>query len=89
MANQVRDISEIQVVEVPELKTLIIEKEKVITDKGGDERLFQFLKLDNFLQDYRNKIISDIDSVSIDRYSIERAIISYEKKDDLEKTNQK
>jgi hypothetical protein len=83
----INEISEIQVDEISDLKTLIVDKEKVITDKGGDDKLFQFLKLDTFLQDFRYKIIGDIKSIvnSYSESSIKSALLEWENRSDLEK----
>ena len=51
--------------EITELKSFIIENENSIIAKGGDEILFQFLKIDTFLQDFRNLAINEIKDISI------------------------
>ena len=53
------EIQQIQIPEVSDLKKVIIENEKRIIDKGGDNQLFSFLKLDSFLRDYRSKLLED------------------------------
>jgi hypothetical protein len=55
-------LNEIQQIEIPEVsdfKKVIIENEKRIIEKGGDNQLFSFLKLDSFLRDYRSKLLED------------------------------
>lgn len=87
LKTQVEEVLSIKVNNVEDLKAFILENEKSIIEKGGDDKLFQFLKLDTFLQDYRSRIIEDINSNSdIDFQMIERRIIEDEKKDGLEKT---
>ena len=87
LKTQVEEACAIKVNTVEDLKAFILENEKTIIEKGGDDKLFQFLKLDTFLQDYRSRIIEDINSNSdIDFQMIERRIIEDEKKDGLEKT---
>ena len=53
------EIQQIEIPEVSDLKKVIIENEKRIIDKGGDNQLFSFLKLDSFLRDYRSKLLED------------------------------
>lgn len=55
-------LDEIQDIKIPEIvsfKNILIENEKIITEKGGDNQLFSFLKVVTFLSDYRDRIVSD------------------------------
>lgn len=83
VTEQISEIKLIKLEKLNELKEFIIENERNIIDKGGDEKLFQFLKVEAFLQDYRNRILLDIEGIiSIyDEDEIKRAIDNDEKTD--------
>ena len=49
LKEQLNDLAGIEINEVKEFKKLVLEKEQEIVEKGGDEKLFEFLKLDAFL----------------------------------------
>jgi hypothetical protein len=53
------EIQEIKIIDVSDYKNIIIDNEKSILDKGGDNQLFSFMKIDTFLRDYRGRITSD------------------------------
>jgi hypothetical protein len=78
-----KKIEKVKAIEVPktnEVKEFILENEKVIVEKGGDEKLFQFLKVDSFIQDFKKGIENDIHSV-VDNYfesDIKNTIEEYE-----------
>jgi hypothetical protein len=52
-------VQDIKIPIITSYKNVLIENEKLITEKGGDNQLFSFLKVDTFLTDYRERIISD------------------------------
>ncbi len=83
ISQEIKKISTLKVEELTDFKTSIIENESIIIERGGDDKLFQFLKVDAFLQDYRNRILVDIeDIISVyDEAEIERAIIADDKID--------
>ena len=56
---QLSEIQEIKVIDISDFKNIIIDKEKIILEKGGDNQLFSFMKIDSFLRDYRGRIIAD------------------------------
>jgi len=69
LKEQLNDLAGIEINEVKEFKKLVLEKEQEIVEKGGDEKLFEFLKLDAFLNDFRNQIISDQGSIVASDFS--------------------
>ena len=56
---QLLEIQEIHVPDISDYKKAIIANEKNIIDKGSDNQLFLFMKIDSFLNDYRATIIND------------------------------
>tara|TARA_B110000238_G_C16089173_1_gene423016 strand:- start:156 stop:1304 length:1149 start_codon:yes stop_codon:yes gene_type:complete len=72
---QISNLSNIEIKEVYSFKKLVIENENDIIEKGGDQKLFEFLKIDVFLNDFRNKILDDIkDILNLDFSDIEYLI---------------
>lgn len=69
LKEQINDLAAIGVNEVVEFKKLVLEKEQEIVENGGDEKLFEFLKLDAFLNDFRNQIINDQESIVASDFS--------------------
>lgn len=62
------ELNAIQVVEISDYKSFIEENQKAILQKGNDEVLFSFLKIDSFLNEYKqgmetskNWVIKNID----------------------------
>ena len=53
------EIQDIKIPQIASFKNILIENEKIITEKGGDNQLFSFLKVVTFLSDYRERIVSD------------------------------
>lgn len=47
------ELNAIQIVEISDYKSFIEENQKAILQKGNDEVLFSFLKIDSFLNEYR------------------------------------
>ena len=56
---QLEEVQKIKIIEVNDFKSIIIENEKLILKKGGDNQLFSFMKLDSFLKDFRKQIVDD------------------------------
>ncbi|MBK6834806.1 MAG: hypothetical protein IPG89_11240 [Bacteroidetes bacterium] len=80
LSEKVTALKTIEINEINEFKPFLAENEKAIVEKGGDEKLFQFLKLDVFLQDFRKKVesnklgtIQEFDAEQIERVLIDRA----------------
>lgn len=61
--NQINEGSQISVPSISEFKKFISENESVIQQKGGEKQLFDFLKLDSFLNDFRTQIVRDIEGL--------------------------
>lgn len=59
LKNQLSEIQEIKVIDISDYKNIIIDKEKIILEKGGDNQLFSFMKIDSFLRDFRERIVND------------------------------
>lgn len=81
------EIQEIKVIDVSEFKSTIIENEKIILEKGGDNQLFSFMKVDTFLRDFRGRIISDQSGVNevLDIEWLKSRIKSEGQRNDLDK----
>lgn len=75
LQKQISNLSNIEIKEVYSFKKLVIENENEIIEKGGDQKLFEFLKIDVFLNDFRNKTLDDIkDILNLDFSDIEYLI---------------
>lgn len=59
LKTQLLEIQEIHISDISDYKKAIIANEKNIIDKGADNQLFLFMKIDSFLNDYRATIIND------------------------------
>lgn len=53
------EIQKLKIINVSDYKEVIIDNEKIIIDKGGNELLFNLLKIDTFLKEYRDSIVND------------------------------
>ena len=53
------EIQEIKISDISDFKKVIMDNEKEIIDKGGDDQLFSFIKIDSFLKDYKERIVND------------------------------
>jgi hypothetical protein len=86
LTDKVNMLKTVEVNEIIEFKPFIAENEKAIIEKGRDEKLFQFLKLEIFLQDFRKKILSNQKGVinEFDENSIKNSIISRDARDPFE-----
>ena len=56
---QLSEIKKIEIIDISDYKKIIIDNEKMIIEKGGDNQLFSFLKIDSFLRDFRGRILDD------------------------------
>jgi hypothetical protein len=54
-----QEIKVIKISDISDFKKIIIDNEKSIIEKGGDNQLFSFMKIDIFLRDYRGRIVND------------------------------
>ena len=54
-----KKISDLEIPSVAEYKSNVVEHEDVISKKSGDNQLYSFLKVDSFLNDFRNRIKLD------------------------------
>ena len=90
-SNQVREIAEIKVTEINEFKNFVLDNEKIIIEKGGDDKLYQFLKVDTFLLDFRKRILNDIKTFTEDfnEKNLEKFIIKHELDDSIEALTEK
>ncbi|MFM2251378.1 MAG: hypothetical protein RLZZ358_2308 [Bacteroidota bacterium] len=78
---------EIEIVDISDFKNSILVNEKIILDKGADNQLFMFLKIDSFLRDYRDRIISDQSELTkmLDFEWLKSRIKSESERNDLDK----
>ena len=84
---KIDEIQEVEVIDISDFKKTIVDNEKIILDKGGDDQLFSFLKIDTFLRDYRERIITDQIGVHevIDIEWLKTSIKSEGQRNDLDK----
>ena len=61
---QLLEIQEIHINDISDYKKVIIDNEKMILEKGGDNQLFSFMKIDSFLRDFRSRIVDDQNGLS-------------------------
>ena len=81
------ELNAIQVVEISDYKSFIEENQKAILQKGNDEVLFSFLKIDSFLNEYRQGMETCKNWVTenIDVEDLKSKLIQDSQRDDLEK----
>lgn len=60
---QIEALSNIKLNEVSEYKSIIQENEEAITEIGGEEKLFEFLKVGNFLNEYRSRVYEELKDI--------------------------
>lgn len=53
------ELHEIEIIDITEFKEVIINNEKIIVEKGGNDLLFSLMKIDTFLKNYRESIVYD------------------------------
>lgn len=63
LKEEIRALSEIEIPKPTKFKALISEKEEEIISVGNDEKLFEFLKIDVFLNDFRNNIAANVNGI--------------------------
>jgi small nuclear ribonucleoprotein (snRNP)-like protein len=81
LKGQIRDLSKIEIPEVKKYKSLIEDNEDEIINLGKDEKLFEFLKIDTFLNDFKNNIESNISGLQdYSLYGVENAIRANDRK---------
>jgi uncharacterized protein YlxW (UPF0749 family) len=87
---QINDVSKIQVPSISDFKSFIMKNESVIVEKGGEEQLFKFLKVDTFLNDFRTQILNDINELQELQIvkNLESQIIQHSEKDSLVKISE-
>ena len=90
LAKKLSEIQEIKIIDISDYKKIIIDNEKNILEKGGDNQLFSFMKINTFLNDYRGKIVSDQSGLKevLDIKWLKSRIKSEEKRNDLEKSSE-
>lgn len=90
LKNQIIEIQKTDVVEILEYKKIIIDNEKVIIKKGGDNQLQLFLKVNSFLLDFRERILNDQAGLNdiLDIDVLKSRIIEESKRNRLEKLNE-
>ena len=90
LKKKVSEIQEIKIIDVSDYKKIIIDNEKTILEKGGDNQLFSFMKINTFLNDYRGRIISDQSGLKevLDIKWLKSRIESEEKRNDLDKISE-
>lgn len=88
---KIKVVKEMNVPEVVGFKKLVISSETEITQKGGDAQLFNFLKIDTFLKDFRSKIIEDQMSLNslVDFALLEDMMIKEAQRNDIGKSIEK
>lgn len=81
------ELNAIQVVEISDYKSFIEENQKAILQKGNDEVLFSFLKIDSFLNEYKQGMETSKNWVikNIDVEDLKSKLIQDSQRDDLEK----
>ena len=88
LASQLSEIQKIKIIDISDFKKIIIDNEKSIIDKDGDNQLFSFMKLDSFLQEFRERIVSDQNGLNegLNISLLKSRITEEAKRKDLEKT---
>ena len=78
-------LSDINTPIINDFITIIKELENQIIEKGGEDKLFEFLKVKTFLDDFRSRVIADIEDIkNTDLSGIEQAIRKDEKEKSLD-----
>ena len=90
LQNQLKEIQDVKIIDISDYKKIIIDNEKNILEKGGDNQLFSFMKINTFLNDYRGRIISDQSGLKevLDIKWLKSRIESEEKRNDLDKISE-
>ena len=87
---QINNVSKILIPSISDFKSFVIKNETVIQEKGGEEQLFKFLKVDTFLNDFRSQIQNDINELKETQIvnNLESQIIQHSKKSSLERLSE-
>ena len=87
---QINNVSKILIPSISDFKSFVIKNESVIQEKGGEEQLFKFLKVDTFLNDFRFQIQNDINGLKETQIvnNLESQIIQHSKKSSLERLSE-
>lgn len=87
LASQLYEIQKIKIIDISNFKKIIIDNENLIINKGGDKQLFLFMRLDSFLQEFRERIVNDQNGLNdvLDIKWLKSRIIEESKRKDLEK----
>ncbi|MBU2937908.1 hypothetical protein KO494_00005 [Lacinutrix sp. C3R15] len=87
---QIEAIKKINILSVDDYKKTIINNETSIIEKGGENQLFLFLKIDSFLKGYRGRIVADCEEWGnlIDIDVIIKRIVEDSKRNDFEKMHE-
>lgn len=87
---QINNVSKILIPSISDFKSFVIKNETVIQEKGGEEQLFKFLKVDTFLNDFRTQILNDINELKELQIvnDLESQIIHHSKKSSLERLSE-
>lgn len=64
LKTQLIEIQKIEIIDISDFKKIIVENEKTILSKGGDQQLFLFMKIDSFLKDFLNRIMKDKEGIN-------------------------
>jgi preprotein translocase subunit YajC len=59
MKIKLSEIQEIKITDISDYKEIIINNEKIIIEKGGNDLLFSLMKIDAFLKNYKESIVYD------------------------------
>jgi hypothetical protein len=87
---QIDKIEDIIILNIDDFKDKIIENEKIIITKGGENQLFTFLKINSFLIEFQNRILRDKDELGklINVDTLKNSIINDSKRNELEKIHE-
>lgn len=87
LQSQLSEILALKIPQISELKNFITENESLIIEKGGDNQLYLFFKINSFLHDFRNRIVNDQKGLKslIKLNWLKRRIMEESRRDGLEK----
>lgn len=88
LENNIKKLKEVEVVDISDFKEKLISVENSLVEKGTENKLFEFLKINTFLLDFKSEIEKGrdeiIDFVSIS--NLKSRVIEESKNDSLDKT---
>lgn len=87
---QIEGVKKITIPSINDYKKVIIDNETSIIEKGGENQLFSFLKIDSFLKDYRSRIVTDKEELAdlFEISDLKNKIIEDSKRNELEKLHE-